>query len=322
MAEKTVLVERRGRVLIARLRNPPHNFMNRPMVLELEELVSGLEGDSSIGSVVLTGDHPESFITHYDVREILAGSEQFGRPVPQRVAGGALRATGALSRLPGAGGALGRTPAAGALELRRIHDLFLSMNHSEKVFVAAINGVATGGGCELALACDVRIISEEGGPIGLPEMTVGIMPGAGGTQRLTRLLGQGRALEMILEGRALDPREAADVGLVHRVVPAAALLDEALTTAERLARRAPGTVEAVKRAVYEGATKSLDQGLHVERAAFLSIAGAPAALRGMRAYLDELEQRGEPPWRDEEAIGRWQDGTAVDLTTPGDGAAA
>jgi enoyl-CoA hydratase len=313
MAEKTVIVEQRGRVLLARLSNPPHNFMNRPMVLELEQLVGRLEDDASVGAVVLTGDHPESFITHYDVREILAGSEQFGRSVPPRVAGGTLRATGALAHLPGVGDALSRTPAAGAIELRRIHDLFLAMNRSDKVFVAAINGVATGGGCELALACDVRIISAAGGPIGLPEMTVGIMPGAGGTQRLPRLLGQGRALEMILEGRALEPQEAADVGLVHRVAPAESLLDEALATAERLARRAPGTVAAVKRSVYEGASKALDQGLHVERSAFLSIAGAPPALRAMRAYLEELEERGEPPWRDEEAMGAWQDGTAVDL---------
>jgi enoyl-CoA hydratase len=315
MAESTVRVERTGRVLTARLSNPPHNFMSRPMVLELEQLVAGLEGDASIGAVILTGDHPRAFITHYDVEEILAGSEQVGRQVPRRVAGGALRTTGALSRLPGGPGALARTPAAGLVELRRIHDVFTQMNRSDKVFIAAINGIASGGGCELALACDVRIISDEGGPIGQPEILLGLIPGGGGSQRLTRLVGTGRALELILEGRVLGPAEAAEVGLVHRVVPAADLQAEAMATAERLARRPASSVAAAKRTVYEGGSKEFEEGLHMERAAFLSVAAGPPALRAMRAYVAELEQRGGPPLADEEAIARWLDGTAVDLTS-------
>jgi enoyl-CoA hydratase/carnithine racemase len=149
--------------------------------------------------------------------------------------------------------------------------------------------------------------------IGLPEMTVGFNPGAGGTQRLARLVGQGRALEMMLEGRALLPREAADVGLVHRVVATDALLAEATATAERLARRAPGSIRALKRAVYEGGSRDLEGGLALERAVFLSLGGRPAALRAMRAYVEELERRGEPPWRDPEAMKAWQEGTAVDM---------
>ena len=308
-----MIAERRGRVLTARLGNPPHNFMNREMVVELEALLDQLDGDDSVGAVVLTGDHPQAFITHYDVGEILAGSEQFGRSLPPRVTGGALRATGAASRLPGVGGVLGRSPVAGAIELRRIHDVFLRMNRSDKAFVAAINGIATGGGCELALACDVRLISAEGGPIGQPEILLGLIPGAGGTQRLSRLLGAGRAIELILEGRVLGPEEAAAVGLVHRVVPAADLLDEAAATAERLSRRAPATVAAAKRAVYEGSSKSLPEGLHGERAGFMSVTAAPAALRAMRAYVEEVEERGSAPFGDEEAIRRWLDGSAVDL---------
>jgi enoyl-CoA hydratase len=313
MPGQTVIAERRGRVLTARLRNPPHNFMNREMVVELEALLDELDGDDSIGAVVLTGDHPQAFITHYDVAEILAGSEQFGRSLPPRVAGGALRATGAATRVPGLGGALGRSPLAGTIELRRLRDVFLRMNRSGKAFVAAINGVATGGGCELALACDVRLISAEGGPIGQPEILLGLIPGAGGTQRLSRLLGAGRAVELILEGRVLGPEEAADVGLVHRVVPADDLLDEAAATAERLARRAPATVAAAKRAVYEGSSGSLAEGLHREQAEFIAVTAAPAALRAMRAYVEEVEERGRPPIGDEDAIGRWFDGSAVDL---------
>jgi enoyl-CoA hydratase/carnithine racemase len=309
-----VKVEQRGRVLLARLHNPPHNFMNRHMVVELGELVERADADEGVGAVILTGEHPSAFISHYDVGEILAGSEQVGRSVSPRVAGGALRATGALGRVPGMARPLGRSPAAGLVELRQIHDVFLQMNRADAVFVAAINGAATGGGCELALACDLRIISSEGGPMGQPEILVGLIPGGGGSQRLARLLGQGRAIELILEGSVLDAREAADLGLVHRLVPAADLIDVALATAERLSRRAPGTIGAAKRCVYEGGSASLSEGLHNERAEFLSVTAAPAAIRAMGAYVQELEELGEPPFRNAEARVPWLQGTAVDMT--------
>jgi enoyl-CoA hydratase len=231
------------------------------------------------------------------------------------VAAGALRAAGAIGRIPGAKDALGRTPVAGLVELRRIHDLFLAMNRSDKVFLAAINGLAMGGGFELALACDLRYMTADpDARVGLPEITVGIIPGAGGTQRLSRALGPGRALEMMLEGRVLAPAEAEELGLVHRVVTPDSLLEEAHATAQRLARRGPATVAALKRAVYEGASKPLAEGLHVERAAFLSVAARPEALRAMRAYAEQVERLGElAPWQAEEEMRLWQDGTAVDL---------
>ena len=313
MAEKTVIVERRGRVVVARLSNPPHNFMNRSMVLELEELVGGIEDDPSVGAVVLTGDHPEAFITHYDVEEILRGSEGVGVAAPPRVAGGALRTAGALTRLPGGQRALARTSAAGLVELRRLHRVFQRMNRSEKTFIAAINGIATGGGCELALACDLRIISEGGGPMGQPEILLGLIPGGGGSQRLARIVGAGRALDLILDGRTVEPDEALAIGLVSRVVPGESLLDEGIATAERLARRPPASVAAAKRCVYLGGSMGFEEGLHRERAEFLSVTASEAALRGMRAYVAELEAEGGPPIADPERIGRWQDGTAVDM---------
>jgi enoyl-CoA hydratase len=310
---ETVHTERTGRVLTARLDNPPRNFMTGAMVRELDELVRSLEGDESIGAVVITGAMEGVFITHFDVREILAAVES-APAMPSSAVGGALRVTGALGRVPGAGRALGRTPAAGLVELRRIHDLFLRMNASDKVFVAAVNGMAMGGGCELALACDVRLMADGDWRIGLPEITVGIIPGAGGTQRLTRALGPSRALEMMLEGRVLTPREAEAVGLVHRVVEPGALGAVAADTAQRLARRAPATVAAIKRAVYEGASRSLGDGLHIERAAFMSVSSRPAALRAMRAYVEEVERLGDAaPWQESGVMERWQAGTAVDL---------
>ncbi len=315
----TLRTSRDGRVLTVTLDNPPSGFMTGGMVDELDALTRSLEGDASVGAVVLTGALDGVFVMHYDIAEIVEGAEAVGASVGRGVAGGAVRTVGALRRVPGVAGALGRSPASGIVELHRVHELFVRMGRMEQVFVAALNGTATGGGCELALACDLRYMADGPYAIGLPEISVGIIPGAGGTQRLVRALGPARALELMLEARPLDPHAALEAGLVHRVVPADALLAEAQATAARLARRAPATVGALKRAVYDGGSRSLAAGLHVERAEFLAIASAPPALRGMRAYAEAVEQLEDPlrpPWNDGDgAGGAWFDGTAVDLTS-------
>jgi enoyl-CoA hydratase len=309
----TITTERDGRVLTVRVDNPPHNFMNRHMVAELDELTRGLEGDRSIGAVVITGGVEGRFITHYDVAEILAGTEAVGMQVSSAAAGATLQAVRGVSRLPGGETAVKRTPAAGLLELHAIHDLLNRIGRMDKVFIAAINGPALGGGCELSLACDLRFIADDGGPIGLPEMTLGFNPGAGGTQRLAHLIGPGRALEMILEARALEPHEALEVGLVNRVMSASELLEEAAATAARLARRAPISVAAAKNAIREGSARPLTEGLAVERKWFLACGSKPASHRAMRAYVDQVEREGAP-WTDAAALEPWREGTVVDLT--------
>lgn len=314
----TLRTARDGRVLTVTLDNPPSGFMTGAMVDELDALTRELEGDRSIGAVVLTGAIDGVFVMHYDIAEIVDGAEAVGASVGRGVAGGAVHAVGALRRLPGAGAALGRSPASGIVELHQVHDVFARMGRMEQVFIAALNGTATGGGCELALACDLRYMADGPYAIGLPEISVGIIPGAGGTQRLVRALGPARALELMLEARPLDPRAALDAGLVHAVLAPGELLAAARATAERLARRAPATVGALKRAVYDGGSRSLAAGLHVERAEFLAIASAPAALRGMRAYAEDVEALEDPlrpPWNDPDGRGAaWFDGTAADLT--------
>jgi enoyl-CoA hydratase len=306
-------VERDGRVELWRIDYPPHNFMNRAMVAELDSLVTALERESAVGAVVVTGARPGLFVTHYDVAEILAGTEAVGMEVGATAADASLRVVGGLGRLPRAKAMLKRTPAAGLVELHEIHDLFRRLGRLDKVTIAAIGGPAGGGGCELALACDLRYIADEGGPIGLPEMTLGFAPGAGGTQRLARLVGSGRALEMILEARALEPAAALDAGLVHRVVPSGRLLDAGLEAAERMARRAPASVAALKHAIYEGGSASLAGGLASERKWFLAAASKPGPARAMRAYVEDLERAGVPPWADEEALSAWRDGRRVEL---------
>lgn len=315
MANKTVVTERQGRVLIVSLDNPPRNYMTTAMVRELDELTRDLENDSSVGSVVITGAMEGIFITHFDVAEIREGSSRVGATLSSSQAGASLRAVGAIERVPRARSALERSPVSGVIALRAIHELFLRMNRLDKVFIAAINGIALGGGCELALACDIRIMARGEYMIGLPEITLGIIPGAGGTQRLTRAVGASRALEMMLEGRPLDPEGAREAGLVHRTADPGELLEEALATAERLARRSGAAVAALKRAVYEGSSRPITEGLHIEQAGFLAAASTPAARRALEAYAQEAESRlGEAaPWQIETALKRWQEGTAVDM---------
>ncbi len=313
MAERILHTERRGRVLVGVLANPPLNFMDRDMVAELDELVGSLEGDEEIGAVVLTGGVDGSFVTHYSIPEIIDGIREVPGPSPgARAAGALLRSTGGIERVPGGKAVLSRTPMHGLSELRGIHELFLRMNHMDKVFIAAINGTATGGGCELALACDIRLSAEGSHRIGLPEMTIGFPPGAGGTQRLARVLGPGRALEMMLEARTLDPAEALEIGLVHRVVAAESLLDEAITTGERMGRRSPAAVKALKNAVYEGSSKPLEHGLAEERKWFLTASSLDQSLEAMEVMAEQIEREGASPWASAEKIRPWQDGTAPD----------
>src|SRR3954452_10390627 len=236
--------ERQGRVLVVRIDNPPHNFMTAEMVHELSDLLVSLSGDRSIGAVVITGKPDDLYITHYDVGEILASVERAGIAAPPWLTSIVLRIAGAVRRVPIVRDLTERTPLAAVFELYRVHDLFLGMNRSEMVFIAAINGPATGGGCETSLACDVRVMADADIAIGLPEMTLDFNPGAGGTQRLPRLIGVGRALAMMLDGRTLSPREALDHGSLQAVFPQDRFEDASAHTGEPLARRSPEAIRS------------------------------------------------------------------------------
>jgi enoyl-CoA hydratase len=304
--------QRRGRVLVVSVDHPPHNFMTAETVRELSDLVRKLDGDPSVGAVVITGKPEDLYITHYDVGEILASVERAGIAAPPWLAAVVLRIAGGVRKIPGLRSAAERTRLAALFELYRIHDLFLAMNRSDKVFIAAINGPATGGGCEISLACDVRYMANAEIAIGLPEMTVDFNPGAGGTQRLPRLVGTGRALHMMLEGRTLSPREALDIGLVQAVLPPDQLKEAAIRTAERLARHSPQAIRSLKRAVYEGGSKPLAAGLAEERKWFMVSSATESAKRRMAAMAEEVRERDRSPWIATETLAPWQEGTAAD----------
>ena len=296
-----VRIEQRGRVLLATLVNPPHGLMNAVIVDGLESLVARAATDSGVGAVVLTGEHPERFIAHYDVRELLDGARS-GPSIGPRVAKGSLRLTGALRRVPAAERALARTRAAGLVAIERFHEILLRMNRCGAVFVAALNGSAMGGGCELALACDLRIMADGPYLIGQPEILLGFPPGGGATQRLARLLGSGRALRLVLDGGPLSPTQALETGLVDELAASDGLLDSAIAHAERLGRRPKVAIAASKRAVYEGGSLPLSQGLRLERAEFLAALGTREAEWAMQAYLDATDETGQLPAYDPESL--------------------
>ncbi len=297
----TVTVDQRGRVLLATLANPPHGLMDQPMVVALDDLVRRAETDDGVGAVVLTGAHPERFVAHYDVAELLEGAEA-GPSVSPGPTRAALRAVGAARRIPGAEAALAGTPVGGLVEVDRFQKMLLRMNGCGAVFVAAMNGSALGGGCELALACDVRIMARGDFGVGQPEILFGFPPGGGATQRLARMLGTSRALRLTLDGGPLTPEEAHEIGIVDRLIDGGELIDAAVADAARLGARIKAAVAATKRSVYLGASLPLAQGLRVEQAEFLATLATDDARAAMRAYVDGIEATGDLPGYDREVI--------------------
>src|SRR5579871_3586540 len=229
-------VETEGHVQIWTMSNPPMNYMTAAMTQELTQLVGAAEVDENIRAIILTGGIEGKFITHYSVDELAEGAAD-----PAECA---------------------RTFPALEAGFHRMLDRIMLM---PKVVIAAINGDCMGGGYELALACDFRLAADGAYQIGLPEAVLGILPGGGGTQRLPRLIGRARALEVMLFGNVYAPAEAERMGMVNRVVPPQDLMPLAMGWARTLAKRPPRSISAIKRAVYLGADRDLEAGLYVER---------------------------------------------------------
>jgi len=250
-------VERTDGVAVCAMHNPPMNYLTGPMTQELGQLVVEVASDRSVRSIVFTGGVAGKFITHYSVEELAY-----------------LAADPDLYRQRGADG-----EAA-------FHALLSAVQRLPKPVIAAINGDCMGGGFELALACDFRLAAIGPYQIGLPESRLGILPGGGGTQRLTRLIGAAKALEVMLFGNVYPPDEAARLGLVHRAVPEHDLMGIALDWARQLARQPPKALAMIKRAVHEGGDTDLERGLAIERACFTEVMCSRDARVGMAAYLD------------------------------------
>jgi enoyl-CoA hydratase len=255
---KTIRIERKGPVLIARFSNPPLNTMNSTMVAELSDLLTHVETDPQTRVLVLTGGAPGVFIAYYDVGEI--------------------------ARLTSASPTAGEITIDGKQpELHYMHKALLQIEALSKPVIAAINGQAHGGGLETALACDFRFMTKDGS-VGLPEVTIGIIPGGGGTQRLPRLIGPGKAKELIMLGKSVDGETAERLGIVTRAVDADKLMDETLVFANQLAAIPSVSLAAVKRVFREGQGLPLEKALVIEQDAFFKAARSEETQKRLRLF--------------------------------------
>lgn len=251
MALRHVESNRHGPVTILRISNPPDGYLTDKMVEELDKAFRSTE-DTECKVVVITGGLPGIFVQHYDLSELHAIGER-------------LRDRG------------GRHGERKHVPERRIDLLFRRLEESNKIVIAAINGNAMGGGLEMALACDFRILQKGDYLLGLPEIHVGQLPGAGGTQRLTRLIGVAGALDLMLHGRRLSPTEAMQAGLAHEVADDA--LAAAMRRAEQLATLNGDSLGYIKRLVYSADNRWLYDGLDVERRLFVDLLSSEEGLR-------------------------------------------
>ncbi|MFN2532550.1 MAG: enoyl-CoA hydratase/isomerase family protein [Pyrinomonadaceae bacterium] len=248
---ETLLLEREGRVAIVTINRPEkRNALNIKTREEGAALLEDLRTDDSVGVVVFTGAGDKAFVAGADIAEFSGRTAMTQRDVMT-----------------------GRS-------------LFTAIDSFPKPVIAMINGYCLGGGCELALACDIRIASEKAS-FGQPEINLGIIPGGGGTQRLTRLVGEGKAMELILTGEIIDANTAFVIGLVNHVVPAEQLRTKTMELANRIADKGPVALRLAKEAVKLASRSSLDEGLRREVDLFALCFSTEDKDEGVSAFLEK-----------------------------------
>lgn len=290
-------IETRGSVLIARLDGGPMAMFGEGTARDLLALLDRVEKDPSIHGVVFTGTHPTRFVGHADVRWLQEGGKSTPK-LGRSAASAVVRTADFARRTPGMTTLASVTPLAGAIDLNRLHNTFLRMNTCGVIFIAALNGSALGLGSEFAQACDVRMMADGDFFIGQPEVLLGINPGGGGTQRLTRLVGTHRSLVAILEGKPFTPAQALAYGAVDEVVATDEVVERAVELAGYFGKRTKGAIQAIKRSVYFGGSMSLPEGLHVERTEFLGTDQSEEGQELMLRYLATTDATGELPLYD------------------------
>ncbi|MBU1277226.1 MAG: enoyl-CoA hydratase/isomerase family protein [Proteobacteria bacterium] len=249
-----VNLEMRGPVALITIDYPPANALSQKCARDLAQAVARCNEQPQVRALVITGAGEKIFVGGADLNELD-----------------------------------GFDSSAGAEAVRRVKELFDLLRGGPKPVVAAINGVAAGGGLELALACDFRLAADSA-RLGVPEVKLGVLPGAGGTQVLPRVVGPAAALEMMLLGGLLDAQRALGLGLVHHVHPAPSLLSESLELAQRLAAMPPLAVAEIKAAVMDSMSLPLAQGLERETGRFARLCASADKSEGVAAF-----KQGRPP---------------------------
>lgn len=249
MAYETILVETRGHVGLITLNRPSAlNALNATLIDELRQAIDAFESDQRVGCLILTGSE-KAFAAGADIKEMasLTFVEAYLRDYAE-----------ALDRVA----------------------------RARKPIVAAVAGYCLGGGCELAMMCDI-LIAADSAKFGQPEITLGVMPGMGGTQRLTRTIGKAKAMDLVLTGRMMGAAEAESAGLVARVVPAQELLEEAMTVADKIAGFSLPAVIMAKEAVNRALETSLAEGVRFERRLFHAMFATADQKEGMAAFVEK-----------------------------------
>ena len=250
-----ILTETRGRVGLITLNRPQvMNALNNQLMREIMDALEDFDKKDDIGAMVITGNE-KAFAAGADIKEMMNKSIQQMMDTDHIAVFGRIRTI-------------------------------------RKPVIAAVSGWALGGGCEIALSCDM-VIASESAKFGQPEINIGVIPGAGGTRRLTHVVGKALAMEMILNNRALSAQEALQHGLVNRVVPVDKYLDEALKLAEEIASRAPLAVRAAKKMINQTYEQTLSEGLTAEKQEFYNLFSTEDQKEGMQAFVEKRK----PEWK-------------------------
>ena len=251
-----VNAEQRERVALVTLDNPPVNALSARLLEELEAELVRLESDDSTRTIVIRGAGDRAFVAGADIKEFPSLRER----------------------------------AAGDGSPRGIQKVGARMERMRTPIVAAIHGYCLGGGLELAMACDIRVAAEDA-QLGQPEIKLGLIPGGGGTQRLPRLVGHGRALLLNLTGDPISGAQAFEWGLVERAVPREGFLEAALAIARTIAERSPHAVGVIKELAAETRRLPLDEGLQREAEAFMRCLRSDDGAEGVAAFVEKREPR-------------------------------
>lgn len=253
--KKFVSFQLEDRIATVVVDRPPVNALNRQVEDEIEEVFQELGARNDVGAVIITGGGTKAFIAGADI-------QMLSEKAPED-----------------------------AFDMSTATQRVLSKIESfDRVVIAAINGMALGGGCEVAMACDMRVI-DESALMGLPEVTLGLFPGAGGTQRLRRLVGVGKAKELILTGDPVDANEAKGIGLAERIAPKGEAVAEARALAKRVLIRGPIAVANAKKAINEGLELTLEEGLRREAELFSALFKTEDMKEGVTAFLEKRKPK-------------------------------
>lgn len=254
MANMFVTLTKEGPLGIITLDRPPANSYNLAFMEHLDAVIEEVAADDEIKAAMIVSTSEKFFCGGADIKNFLAMS-----------------------------------PDDNTHMVTFAHNTLSKMARRPEVFIAAISGHALGGGLEIALACDIRLAADGKYFVGLPEATLGLLPGNGGTQRLSRLIGAGRALEMMLTGTKVGPQEALELGIVHKLFPADSFQTDAIAYAHKLANGPSKALAYIKRCVYEGIEKPLAEGLTLERDLISDLFTTEDVQEGLTAFVERRD---------------------------------